>query len=202
MIVDKIMDFFKLEDGGQKFDLFAKEPKTWDISHEEFNSVAESGDSDINLFLSKGLQAASDIPEDYKGMTRVSTDFLEAKGESSGQSIDTLIDSFVSDLGGETLLEGTTKNGKKYSFRLFSKVDENTGEDIYEINGDRFDEYNYKNIIKNVHEKLDNVSLAASEKHEEGDALTSEEYLSAAEQKADVTVGKPYGSYWQPPPPK
>ena len=208
MIIDKIMDFFSrddklmVEDGGEKFDLFASEPKAWDISHEAFNSAGGSGDSDINLFLEKGLQVAIDIPEGYKDATRASIDFLEARGESSDQSIDTLIDSFVSDLGGETLLEGTTKNGKKYSFRLVSYVDENTGEDIYEINGDRFDEYNYKNIIKNVHEKLDNVSLAASEKYEEGDALTAKEYLSAAEQKADVTVGKPYGSYWQPPSPK
>jgi|TARA_Y100000310_G_scaffold337770_1_gene425723 hypothetical protein len=210
MIIDKIMDFFNqedklmVEDGGQKVDLFASEPKTWDISHETFTNVGGSGDNNIDLFLRKSQSIASDIPESYKEATRISVDELEVSGKSSGQNISTLIDGLSSDLGGETLLEGATKDGKQYSFLLDHYVDENTGEEIYKINGDRFDEYNYKTIIKNVHEKLNNVSLAASEKLEDDDGggLSAREYLSAAEQEPKATVGKPFGSYWQPPPPK
>ena len=119
---DKVM----IEEGGQNVELFAREPKTWDISHETFSNVGNSGDSNMDLFLEKGLQVASDIPEDYKEATRISVDKLMAEGKSSGQNIDTLIESISSDMGGETLLEGTTKNGEKYSFRLDHDVDKNT----------------------------------------------------------------------------
>ncbi len=208
--INNIMNTFKQEDkvmieeGGQNVELFAREPKTWDISHETFSNVGNSGDSNMDLFLEKGLQAASDIPEDYKEATRISVDKLMAEGKSSGQNIDTLIESISSDMGGETLLEGTTKNGKKYSFRLDHDVDKNTGEDIYKINDDIFDKDDYRNIIGNVQEKLDNVYLAVNEKFEkdDGGGLSAKEYLSAAEQESEVTVGKPSGSYWQPPPPK
>ena len=190
--MDKEDNSLMVNEGGKK--IFPFEPNVWEISSEKFDSTSEGGDSVMDIFLSKGKQTALDAPEDYEGITRITDALMAAEGEKSGQPIEQFIEQTATNNFGETWLEGKTKSGKDYRFILHNDIDEDTGEMVYKINDDRFDKENYEATIKNITEKLDNVSLAVSEKFEKGGALSGEEYLTAAEQEPKITVEEPYPS--------
>ena len=208
-ILDKIMNTLKgietdestltVGEGGQSIDLFtsdssAWEPNIWEIDSESFTTTANGGRGAIDIFLNKGRQLALDAPEDFEGLQKVDIGTLSASGEVSDQEIDTFIETFDTNTWGETWLEGRTKDGEKYRFILENYTDKATGEEVYMINGDKFDKNNYNATIENINEKLDNVSFAVSEKFEKDGTLGAQEYISAAKQKPKITVGKPYQS--------
>ena len=225
-ILDTVMDTLKgvekdeatltVDEGGESVNLF--DPEVWEVSGEAFDTTYDSNTGGfLSLFMDKSQGLGSMAKDPDKVVEKVSDIMLEAGGETKDQKISDIISHFKWDSksageadrfgvkgstqsGGETQLSGVTKSGKRYSFNLLSHKDEDSGEMVYEINGDRFSKENYDATINNIAEKLDAVTLAVDDKYktaEEGQggfALSPEEYLSAARQEPKITVGKPYYS--------